>query len=87
MAVNFNMVNVVGMLMTLVHVVQMDSIMDFLRKREDLSQVSLNWLIYYITDFQKKKEYNNLVSFEKDLNKKKMMIILLPVPFLCESWS
>ena len=42
MAVNFNMVNVVGMLMTLVHVVQMDSIMDFLRKREDLSQVSLN---------------------------------------------
>ena len=52
MAVNFNMVNVVGMLMTLVHVVQMDSIMDFLRKREDLSQVSLNWLIYYNTDFQ-----------------------------------
>ena len=42
MAVNLNMVNVVGMLMTLVHVVQMDSIMDFLRKREDLSQVSLN---------------------------------------------
>jgi len=41
MAVNFNMVNVVGMLMTLVHVVQMDSIMDFLRKREDLSQFML----------------------------------------------
>ena len=45
MAVKFSIVNVVGILVTLVQVVQMDSIMDFLRKREDLSQVSLNYLI------------------------------------------
>ena len=41
MAVKINVVTVVGMLVSLVQVVHMDSIMDFLRKREDLSQVSL----------------------------------------------
>ena len=43
MAVKINVVTVVGMLVSLVQVVHMDSIMDFLRKREDLSQVSLKY--------------------------------------------